>query len=415
MNTRRLTILAAAAIAMLAASLWHLHVINRDMPSTHSDLVPVWVGVRATIAGQDPYSDATTRATQIAYYGRALRPSDGDMNRMGYVYPAYTAIALAWLAPLGWPTVRLICLVIFAAITAASVPLWLDIAGMQITRSRALLTTLIVMVSWPIMWALRLQQVSLLVAALVALGCWLLKRNRNVAAGVLLALATIKPQLVAPLLAWLLLWSILARRWRFIASLTASIGALLAAAQWLSPGWFPRWREAGIDLMHYTHQQPALETFFGGMIGRALMIALAVLAAAALWRLRKCSADSAEFGTAISVALGVTLALMPTTMPMIYNQVFLVPGCLLLVHTASRSIARSVAMGALAWGFVATPIAAIGETLSHSPTLQLVPFWNLLLPVAVVAALGIGDLPLLYRHPDRRAIRTDDHAEVVEA
>jgi hypothetical protein len=94
------------SFGMLLASLWQLHVLGRHMPLSHTDLVPVWVGVRTTLASHDPYSDATTRAIQTVYYGRPLLASDGDVNEMGFAYPAYTAIVLAWLAPLNWLQVQ---------------------------------------------------------------------------------------------------------------------------------------------------------------------------------------------------------------------------------------------------------------------------------------------------------------------
>ena len=56
--------LVVALIVAVAAPLWHLHVINRDMPSTHSDLVAVWVGARVALEGRNPYSDQTTGEIQ---------------------------------------------------------------------------------------------------------------------------------------------------------------------------------------------------------------------------------------------------------------------------------------------------------------------------------------------------------------
>lgn len=385
------TLLAAIAIATIAiAGVYHVQIINLSIAK--SDLVPVWLGVRATLAGQDPYSDATTRAIQTAYYGRPLVAADGDMNQMGFAYPVHTAIVLAWLAPLSWPTARGLCLVLFAVITAASVPLWLDVIGARITRDRVALSVLATMASWPVIWSLRLEQVSLIVAALVALACWLLKHGHDAAAGTVLALATIKPQLIAPLVAWLFLWALVARRWYFLAALTGTTTALVVAAEALTPGWLPRWRQAGLDLLAYTHQRPTLTACFGTVIGGTMMLALAAIATAALWRLRKTSVDSLGFGIAIGLALSVTLALMPTDLPMIYNQVLLVPGCVLLLEAGERAcVTHSIGITFLAWGFLAVLVAAIGDFfLPHSNTWRGLPFWNELLPVAVTVALAVG-------------------------
>ena len=74
-----------ALITAVAAPLWHLHIINRDMPSTHADLLQVMTGVRATLNGLDSYSDQVTREIQVAYYGRLLVTSD-HAQKMAFAY-----------------------------------------------------------------------------------------------------------------------------------------------------------------------------------------------------------------------------------------------------------------------------------------------------------------------------------------
>ena len=379
------------SFGMLLPSIWQLHVLGRHMPLSHTDLVPVWVGVRTTLASHDPYSDTTTRGIQTVYYGRPLLASQRDANQMGFAYPAYTAIVLAWLAPLAWPEVQWFALALLIAITAVSVLAWMEVIGVPMTRDRITICVLTTMVSWPVIWSLRLQQMSLLTAALVASGCLLLKREKNGVAGVVLALATIKPQLVVLLLAWLVLWGLLARRWRFLASLAATMAMLMAAAEGLTPGWLRRWRHAGSELLQYTHQRPALQTSFGTVFGGALMLALVALSLMALWHLRKAPPDSTAFGAAISLALGATIALIPTDSAMLYNQVFLIPGCLILMHRAARAgVVHSLALTLLGWGFLSVPLAAIGGFVWHARFWESLPFWNPLLPSLVACALAMS-------------------------
>ena len=398
-STRRTILLTFLAIAMLAASLWHLSEIDDRWPSSRSDLVPVWVGMRAIFAGQNPYSDATTLASQVTYYGHRLGAKDGIRNPMGFAYPAYTAVVLGWIAPLSWPAARLLVLILFAAMVATSVPLWIDVVALRLTRAEGALCVLFAMASWPVMWALRMQQLSIVVAACVALGCFLLKRNRNAAAGVVLALATIKPQLVALLLAWLVLWAFLNRRWKFLASLAAAEALLFAAAEWLSPGWVPRWVQAGNELLRYTHQVPALQDSFGKIAGGVLMAALAAITAVGLWRLRKTPADSADFGAAIALALGTTVALMPSFLFMNYNQMFLIPALLILLYRSRASFWRGMALTFAAWGFLSVMIFAVLELHWHSLVLITIPFWNPLFPAVVAGALALEVVQ--YKAPNR--------------
>ena len=66
---------------------------------------------------------------------------------------------------------------------------------------------MLVLSSPQIAQGLRLRQLGLFVAFLVALASWCVTRQQYAMAGVLLAISTIKPQMVALVLLWFLLWS----------------------------------------------------------------------------------------------------------------------------------------------------------------------------------------------------------------
>src|ERR1019366_7722740 len=85
-----------------------------------------------------------------------------------------------------------------------------------------------------------------LVSALVALALALLVSDRPIAAGVALACATIKPQLVSLLLLWLTIWSLAdwRRRYRWAASFLFTMAMLCAASEWYLPHWIPRFLQA---------------------------------------------------------------------------------------------------------------------------------------------------------------------------
>ena len=73
-----------------------------------------------------------------------------------------------------------------------------------------LLVTAVVLTlgSFPTLQALKLQQLTLLVAGLLSGGMALLVAGHLFAAGAMLAVASIKPQLVVPITACLLLWAL---------------------------------------------------------------------------------------------------------------------------------------------------------------------------------------------------------------
>ena len=125
---------------------------------------------------------------------------------------------------------------------------------------------------WPMVQGIKLQQLTLLVAGLLAAcgaclaGGWLLL------AGGLLALATIKPQLTWPLVLWLCLWA--ASDWRsrrrFVFGFGFVMLLLLGGAQLLLPGWLRMFVEAIRRYHQYTQNQSVLAVLFGSITGRIL-------------------------------------------------------------------------------------------------------------------------------------------------
>ncbi len=183
------------------------------------------------------------------------------------------------------------------------------------TRDKRTLILLAAVFSWPVLWGLRMQQPTLLVAALLFLSWWLLARGHQFAPGILLALTTIKPQLILVFFLWLLVWAILQRQWKLIASFTGALSLLLLAAEEIVPGWFPRWHASLQNYNAIEHAAPALEHFFGHGFGLVLTILLTLVAVYSLWRLRRCAAASPQFATALSIGLAIPLFVVPTGAP----------------------------------------------------------------------------------------------------
>ncbi len=175
-----------------------------------SDLYPRWLGARELLLhGRDPYSPEVTREIQVGFYGRPLDPSrpDDPRDEEGFAYPVYVVFCLAPTIGLPfaivqkafyWALLLLTCAttLIWLRVLRRSAPLWIQISLLALTMG-----------SPAVMQGLKLQQMSLLVAGLIAIAIALLVTDCPVAAGFLLALASIKPQLVALLLCWLAIWT----------------------------------------------------------------------------------------------------------------------------------------------------------------------------------------------------------------
>jgi len=175
-----------------------------------SDLYPRWLGARELLLhGRDPYSDDITSEIQAGYYGRPLDPSrpEDPKDEQRFAYPVYVVFILAPTIGLPFEIVQNGFLWILLGITIASVPLWLGILKWKPRWPTQCSLILLTVGSPAVLQALKLRQLSLLVAGIVVIAMALLTSDRLSAAGILLALATIKPQLVWLLILWLALWT----------------------------------------------------------------------------------------------------------------------------------------------------------------------------------------------------------------
>ncbi len=411
----RLASFCLLLILVLAAPLWHLHVIDGHMPFRHNDLIGRWIGARAALQGQDPYSREVLRAMQTAYYGRPLTPDD-RLDAQAFLYPATIVLPLAPLTHFSWPTASFVFLILTVLLLILGFDLCLRGLPVPFTRTQHNLAILLAFFSWPTLWGLRLLQPTLPLAALVLIAGFLLARGQQVLPAVLLACTTIKPQLVLPLILWLLLWAGLQRSWKFIASFCAMLALLLWATHQVVPGWFAHWRASLHNYGAVTLSAPPLEWVFGHWIGFALTVAMVVAGGLLLWRLLRASAQSAEFAVAFSLLLSLTLCLVPTHLAMVYNQILLFPGLMILLVSRPEgyyaSLARRITLALCVFAF-ATPILAIAGESFFGPS----DFWDgipcrlFLLPVVVTIALALQAPESLPRRARDRAGATSHSLE----
>jgi hypothetical protein len=302
-----------------------------------SDLYPRWLGSRELLLHhRNPYSPEITREIQRGYYGRELDPNNPEdpKDQQAFAYPVYVAFLLAPSVGLPFDAVRTAFWWVLTAATMVSVWLWLQAIGWKPGLATAATITLLVLASFPVVQALKLQQLTLLVAFLISLGVALLARDRLFGAGIVLAIATIKPQLVLPLLLGLLLWTFAdwTHRQRFFWGFAVTTATLLGASEILLPGWVSDFRLA-IDAYRRYVAGPSLLgqllSIHAEPIASAILLAGVVLA---WWRFRRWPVQSREFQYALAGTLAVTLIVIPMFAP--YNQVILFPAILLVVREA---------------------------------------------------------------------------------
>ncbi len=370
----------ALLCVFFAASIWLLHSIDRKTPLNETDLLPRWAGTRLALQGRDPYSPALIRQAQQPYSRRVTQ----------FFYPATLVVLLAPLARFSPETAGLIFLSLVVPLLTLS--LWMVIRILNLPREfrDRVFVLVATFSSWALLWGLRMEQPTLLVAALVFLSWFLLAKGRQVAPGILLALATIKPQLILPLLLWLFVWTLARRRWTFIGSFALTLVFLFLAAERFVPGWFPRWL-ASIQTFDATARP--LEFVFGHLLGLTLTLVLAAATGIALWRLRRCTLDSPQFSLAIGLSLAVALCIFPTMPLMIYNNLLLFPAVLLLLFQKPPgpigAVVRFLALVQLTLDFGLVLVAALGEVVFRAVSFYWpgLAFLDFLLPVLTTTFL----------------------------
>lgn len=294
-----------------------------------SDLYPRWLGARELLLHhRDPYSPEVTREIQSGYYGRPLDPNRADdpKDQQGFAYPVHIVFLLAPTIGLPFSVVQSGFRWLLVILTLASVPLWLRVLRWRPSTTITAILVILTFGSFAVVQGIKLQQLSLVVSALMTASAAALVAGHLALAGFLLALATIKPQLVLPMAAWLVLWAISdwRHRGRFVWSLGLTTAVFLAASEYVLPGWMGRFREAVAAYRQYTGGAGSLlEVLATPLPGKALAYLAVIAVAVTGWHVRRVANDSVAFCTMLALVLAVTLVIVPTFAP--YNQVLLLP------------------------------------------------------------------------------------------
>jgi hypothetical protein len=368
-----------------------------------SDLYPRWLGARELLLrGRDPYQADGTREIQIGHYGRALDPNrPGDpKDEQRFAYPVFVALLLAPTVKMPFPEVQLVFRWLLIVLTLGSIFSWLRVLGWKPGLNVNATLVFLTMGSYAAVQGIKLQQLSLLVGGVIALSAVLLAGGQLVLAGVVLALASTKPQLVVLLVLWLSIWAL--SKWRerqsFFWGLFITEACLVAAGEYLLPGWIGRFADAVRAYRHYAGTGSVLEVLTGRSIGMLLNLALVLFAVLVCRRFRRAPTDSPGFQIATAVVLTVTVVIVPMIAP--YNEVLLLPAVFLITRSWARiwkMNAASRLVGVIAAVIVFWPwIASLSLMLASIvlPASRVQPAWAM--PLWTSPAIPIAVFSLLF-------------------
>jgi hypothetical protein len=424
-STRRvvlLLLLGAAAAAYTVAAIFVLNArAGHQIALTGhsfvlSDLFPRWLGARAMLAGENPYGASFTSELHRLYYGYDMsRETEVALfrNICEFFYPPFALLPLLPLLPLPFEIARWVATVGLSLAVMGACGLWCRLTGARPSRAKLVAGAAFALTFFPSLDLILLQQLAGLVFVYLVGAYFFAFRGRFVTAGMLLALALIKPQAAVLPAASLVFWSLWRReRWPLLFAFVTTAAAEMVLAEALVPSWFGQFVEATRRYQEYNvigFWLPGL--LFGSNIAGAALAAVPFLALLS-WMWIRCRGLSGAHPALVHAAT-LTLAGVVIVMPDIsyYNKVFLLPA-LVVLATAPPAASRVARLGrTLAWIgvalpalvlatagalFVLLPPAVLGESRTLLATsIDAVQAFYILLPVIILPSLlTLGDSPL---------------------
>jgi len=367
------------------------------------DFYPVWLSSRELLASRHtPYNQETTRQIQVAVFGRALdphNPNDPPPDYRAFSYPLYVDLLAAPCALLSFPAVQTVGSFLGPLLAVGSIVLWFYAVGIAARGGLLAIVVVLTLISYPVLEALYALQPALAVSFLLAAGMAALRSGKFAFAGVLLALAAIKPQLIVLLALALLLWSL--RDWKsrkgFAAGFAGTLLVLVVSSYAVLPGWPADWWRALVEYRQYT-EPPLAQLVLGKFAGGFAALLLLALAARVCWLARRETAQSSGFWLAVTIVLAVAVVLVPTG-GAVYDHLVLLPGILWLFcpgadhGTHALGPIRWLGWLVLSWQWVAAAGVAVAAllwaNLRHNQ-------FAILLPLRTAAALPFVILAMLF-------------------
>jgi len=257
-----------------------------------NDLLPHWLGTRLFLMqGQSPYSAETTQAVQKMIFGRPARPGE---DQSAVAYPFYSIYLFSPFSLIeNYDTARAVWM------TALEVGIILLVmASIALSRWHIQPVILVALLVFSVLWYHSIRSIingnaAILCALWIALAFLAIRAGHDGLAGFLLALSTIKPQMVVLLAVFVLFWCISWKRWTLFWGFLGSLGLLIASTSLLIPDWivqnlrqvltYPKYTLPGTPGAIFTQWLPGV----GSRLGWALtifLLATLVVEWRAAWR-----------------------------------------------------------------------------------------------------------------------------------
>jgi hypothetical protein len=301
----------AILVVMLTWGTWHFFTTRIPGGNDFVAFVAAWESF--IFEGHSPYSEEAALRAQDIIYGRPAMEGE-DEARM--IYPFFSILIHGPFVFIDYPLARALYMTILEASIIIGVVLTLDLVGWHPPT-----WMLAIVIAWSLLFypqgrAVLLGQFAPIGFLSLAGTLWLLRKKKDLAAGALLVLSTVKPTLVFLIVPFLLLWAGTQRRWRFVASFAVVLGILVGGSLLASPRWIGEWFMRVIGYAGYTVGQSPVWLLaheylpWMGSVGEYILVAFLLGGVIWIWW-RDLRAGGKGFLWSLSITLVVSNLIVP--------------------------------------------------------------------------------------------------------
>jgi hypothetical protein len=262
------------------------------------------------------------------------RPAEPGEDHAPFFYPLY---ALIFVAPLcvtkNYPVVQAIWMTLMLYVVLIGTLVSIRVARWKPPRWLWGLTLIWTVVNYPHARAILLGQFNLLVFLSIGLALLFLHKGSDTAAGAVLAIATVKPQVSFLVIPWLLWWTAHQRRYAVWKGFAIAMGAAVGLSLLIVPTWpldFVR-QVTAYDSLAGTPYHSLSWIIFRHLLGlgseiETLATTIAgIVVAGVAWRFRQAQGDGMLWATAMVLLLGNFIAsrVATTAYPVLLYALFM--------------------------------------------------------------------------------------------
>ena len=239
-NQQRASMAIALVFVMVVAVIGGITWINYQYASQNQEMnkfLPLWKGTRLFMTeGSNPYSQETANEVERMVYGRNARVGEKSGD---FVYPIYSILVYAPFALFGEYNLALALWMTILELSLAG----LIVLSLLLSSWRPSVLIALILFIYTFLWYHSLRplisgNISILVALFVTAAFLAIRSELDAFAGFLLALGSVKPQMIIIIYVFIILWAVSQRRWTIIWSLFGSLFFMAAAGSLFFQEWF---------------------------------------------------------------------------------------------------------------------------------------------------------------------------------